>query len=261
MGYLFTIFILFYRSFCMSPLSEKALLNACRTLFGDELALSREFLWYLQPSGVRAAYRLRAKEAHPDLHQAASSQVQQRQTSCFQEINQAYDLLCAFFAERDKGNRAIQAESQPHAAAGGRTEPRPQRVPDRPLEFGHYLFCRGAISYRQLIDALVWQRRQRPTIGELALRFGWLKPDDVNRIGRDRGPYARFGERAIRLGLLTPTQVHMLLLHQRTLHRRIGRYFIEQGILSEKKIEALAGQLDDHNTRVTFRQNSAPGKR
>jgi len=244
----------------MSPLSEKALLNACRTLFGDELALTREFLWYLQPSGVKTAYRLRAKEAHPDLHQAASSQVQQRQTLWFQEINQAYDLLCSFFSEREQGNRAIQPEAQPHSPSGHRKETCSQVVPERPLEFGHYLFCRGAISYRQLIDALVWQRRQRPTIGELALRFGWLKAEEVTRIGRDRGPYARFGERAIRLGLLTPVQVHTLLLHQRTLHRRIGRYFIEQGILSEKRIEAFAGQLDEHNTRVTFRNHRSAGK-
>jgi len=239
----------------MSPLSETALLNACRTLFGEELSLTREFLWYLQPSGVKAAYRLRAKEAHPDLHHAAPQQVRSQQTRFFQEINQAYDLLCAFFSERDKGNRAIQeGQAQPHPPAGGWRDGGNAGVPERPLEFGHYLFSRGAINYRQLIDALVWQRRQRPTIGELAQRFGWLSAEDAQRIGRDRGPYARFGERAVRLGLLDSGQVRSLLMHQRTLHRRIGRYFIEQGILGEAEIESMAIQLDEHNTRVTFRR-------
>jgi len=240
----------------MSPLSETALLNACQTLFGDELELSREFLWYLQPSGVKSAYRLRAKEAHPDLHSAATPHLKQQQTACFQQINQAYDLLCAFFAEREKGNRTVQ-ETQPHAPAGRWKETADGSLPERPLEFGHYLFSRGIIAYRQLIDALVWQRRQRPTIGELAQRFGWLSADAASRIGRDRGPYARFGERAVRLGLLKPGQVRSLLLHQRTLHRRIGSYFIEQGILSEAEIERFASQLDEHNSRVTFRHPNA----
>jgi hypothetical protein len=240
----------------MSPLSETALINACRTLFGDELELSREFLWYLQPGGVKSAYRLRAKEAHPDLHSSAAPHVHQRQTACFQQINQAHDLLMAFFAEREKGNRTAQ-ESQPHPPAGRGQESQKNAIPERPLEFGHYLFSCGVIAYRQLIDALVWQRRQRPTIGELAQRFGWLTPEETARIGRDRGPYARFGERAIRLGLLTPAQARSLLLHQRTLHRRIGRYFIEQGILSEAEIERFAVQLDEHNSRVTFRNASS----
>lgn len=244
----------------MSPLSETALLNACRTLFGDELELTRDFLWYLQPSGAKSAYRLRAKEAHPDLHQDAPANIRQHQTSCFQEINQAYDLLRAFFAERDKGNRVIQPEVQPHPAAGGQRHSRSHVLPERPLEFGHYLYSRGAISYRQLIDALVWQRRQRPTIGELAQRFGWLTEEQTQSVGRDRGPYARFGERAVRLGLLAPGQVRSLLMHQRTLHRRIGRYFIEHGILSEAEIENYAVELDEHNTRVTFQRKDSAGR-
>lgn len=234
----------------MSPLTETTLLDACRTLFGDELSLNREFLWYLQPSGAKSAYRQRAKEAHPDRYSGVSPHRHRQQTACFQQLNRAYELLCAFFVEREQGNRAVQPP-QPSTTAAARAE---QRVPERPLEFGHYLFSCGAISYRQLIDALVWQRRQRPSIGELALRFGWLRPEGVARIGRERGPYARFGERAVRLGLLSAGQVQALLRHQRTLHRRIGVYFVEQRILTVTEVETYAQQLDAHNARVTFQR-------
>ena len=52
--------------------SEIALLNACRTLFGKEVNLSHEFLYYLQPSGAKTAFRNQAKAHHPDAHASSS---------------------------------------------------------------------------------------------------------------------------------------------------------------------------------------------
>jgi len=41
--------------------SEKAVFNACRTLFGKEVNLSRNFLNYLQPSGAKPPSAVRPK--------------------------------------------------------------------------------------------------------------------------------------------------------------------------------------------------------
>ncbi|NIR56370.1 MAG: hypothetical protein GWM98_20175 [Nitrospinaceae bacterium] len=123
------------------------------------------------------------------------------------------------------------------------------RIPERTLEFGHYLYHRGLITYTQLINALVWQRQQRPVLGELAINLGWLKKEDTLTVTRQRGPYARFGERAIRMGLLSPGQVKALILYQRTMQKKLGQYFVEKGILSAEEIEHLARKMDEHNSR------------
>lgn len=243
----------------MSPYTETTLLDACRTLFGDELLLSRDFLTYLQPTGVKAAYRLKAKEAHPDRFAGSSPSVRKQQTAFFQEVNRAYDLLRMFFQDRDQGiwqptQSAVRRSnnSRRHASP---TRKGSCRIPERPLEFGHYLYHRGLISYSQLINALVWQRQQRPLLGELAVNLGWLKKEDTLSVIRQRGPYARFGERAIRMGLLSPGQVKALILHQRTMHKKLGQYFVEKGILAAEEIEHLAHKLTEHNARVYNRRN------
>ena len=238
----------------MTTLSETSLIDACRTLFGDELLLSREFLTYLQPNGVKAAYRLKAKEAHPDRFAGSSPQVRKKQTAFFQEVNRAYDLLRSFFQERDQGRPTPFRQGNHSRPKAYRHAPASRkgscRIPERTLEFGHYLYHRGLITYSQLINALVWQRQQRPVLGELAVNLGWLNKEDTLTISRQRGPYARFGERAIRLGLLSPGQVKALILHQRTLHKRLGQYFVEKEILSSEEIEHLADKLAEHNARV-----------
>lgn len=242
----------------MSTTSETLLIDACRTLFGDELLLSREFLSYLQPTGVKAAYRLKAKEAHPDRFAGSSPHIRKQQTAFFQEVNRAYDLLRSFFQERDQGgplpfrqnsHSPPKAYRHPPAARKGSC-----RIPERSLEFGHYLYHRGLITYSQLINALVWQRQQRPVLGELAVHLGWLKKEDTLTITRQRGPYARFGERAIRMGLLSPGQVKALILHQRTMHKKLGQYFVEMGILAAEEIEHLAKKLAEHNARIFNRR-------
>lgn len=245
----------------MSNYSESTLMDACRTLFGDELLLSREFLTYLQPNGVKAAYRLKAKEAHPDRFAGSSPRIHKQQTAFFQEVNKAYDLLRSFFQERDQTGRQ-QPKSSGYKSA--KTKPRRHaqssqkksyRIPERSLEFGHYLYHRGLISYSQLINALVWQRQQRPVLGELAVNLGWLKKEDTLQVTRQRGPYARFGERAIRMGLLSPGQVKALILHQRTMHKKLGQYFVEKGLISSDEIEHFAQKHREHNSRAYNRKN------
>ena len=251
----------------MSPQTETALINACHTLFGKDLFISKDFLWYLQPAGLKAAYRQKAKEAHPDRFNNLAPHDRKQKTACFQEVNQAYDLLRSFFNERKTtyekpaprpAARKHSARKTAHSTPNHNAF---RRVPERTLEFGQYLYNRGLITYLQLIEALVWQRRQRPSIGQLAVNFGWLKSEDTDRVTRTRGTaYSRFGERAVHLGLLSSGQVQVLLRHQRNLHQKLGEYFIEHKVLSKDEVEHLAQKLAEHNQRI-FLRGSAPGKR
>src|SRR5512146_2156418 len=99
-------------------ISETEVVRACQTLFGEHVDISREFLYYVQPSGVKSAYRKKAKETHPDLFAGDPVHIQQKQTEMFRQILHAYDVLNVFFKQRADGAwRPRTARPRPFRAA------------------------------------------------------------------------------------------------------------------------------------------------
>jgi curved DNA-binding protein CbpA len=249
--------------------SETAIFNACRILFGQEVNLSREFLNYLQPSGAKTAFRNQAKAHHPDAHPSSSMQARRQQTERFREIRQAYDLINDFLEKRQKSQKVKPARRPSRATSyrDGRTtsrkkphSPRPATVPSIPLEFGMYAYYKGKVSYQQLIEALVWQRRQRPTLGAIAEKWGWLSEAKVAEVIVHRGHAVRFGRKAVELGYLKSHQVEALLQHQRSLQKRIGQYFIEKGLLTKEEADQISRNLTNHNQKLTRHAKSRLNK-
>lgn len=234
------------------PPAQYALFEACRTLFGDEVQLGPEFLDYLQPSGAKSAFRNQAKRHHPDRFAGATQDVRARQAERFREIRQAYNLLNDFLARRchqPRPSRSSVAPIRPQRPSPPATPGEKTPMPPLPMAFGTFAFHQGKIDYRDLIEALVWQRRQRPAIGTIACQWGWLSDTGVRRILGHRGHSIRFGQKAVELGLLSPLQVEALLLHQRTHQRRLGQYFIERGLMTAAEADELADHLARHNAR------------
>lgn len=232
------------------PCAETELLAACRILFGPGVRLSREFLHYLQPGGAKAAFRKKAKETHPDLGSGADPEETRRRAETFRELISANELICAFLQQRKEQPRPAQPRTPPSNRSGRSYNAESffrGRVPARPLEFGRYLYYRGLIPYPALIEAIAWQRGQRPAIGSIARRWGWLSESDIRQILRHPGLPDRFGATAVRLGLLKPFQVQTLLFYQRAQQKRIGRFFVERGFLSEAQLEHLLGDFQNHN--------------
>jgi len=124
-----------------------------------------------------------------------------------------------------------------------------------------YSFYEGKITYQQLIEALVWQRRQRPTLGAIAQKWGWLSEARVTQILGHRGQAVRFGKKAIELGVLKAHQVEALLTYQQSLQQRIGTYFVKQGWLSEDETDQISRQLKKHNHQVTLQVKNRAGAR
>jgi curved DNA-binding protein CbpA len=245
--------------------SETALFNACRTLFGKEVKLSQEFLNYLQPSGAKSAFRHQAKAHHPDAYAGSSSQICRQQSERFREIRQAYDLITDFLEKRQLRHRTISKPTSQTTAQRGRGSSYRQQqkpytrttsIPSIPLEFGMYSYYKGKVTYQQLIEALVWQRRQRPTLGALALKWGWLSEAKVEQILGHRGHAVRFGKKAVELGYLRSHQVDALLQHQRSLQHRIGQYFIDRGLLTEEDADKISQSLKNHNSQLGKRTRS-----
>ncbi len=258
----------------MNLFAEAEVYQACRMLFGAEMRLNRDFLRYLQPKGAKQAYRQRAKETHPDRFPADTPGHHRKRVQSFQDLKKAYDLILDFLNHRSTVTLPLREQSPSPVRRHGAT-PRYQQgptqsttgakdtyrgpMPNRPLEFGLYVYYRGLVPFRTLISALAWQRRQRPNLGEIALRWGWMKQGDIDAICRYRpygGHYKRFGERAIDLNLLNQRQLQTLLYYQRTQQRRLGEYFIEQGLLTSAQLQHLHQEQQAHN-----RQFSAPGHR
>jgi hypothetical protein len=128
------------------------------------------------------------------------------------------------------------------------------------LQIGQFLYYSGAVSWRQLIDALVWQRRQRPLIGQLALAWGLLTREQIHEVLRRRRQSGRyevpFAEFAMECGYLTASQHRSLCARASQRQLRLGRYFVEQGILNEEQLAEQLRAMRLHNWRVKRRAQS-----
>lgn len=72
---------------------------ACRVIFGDEVHISSDFVDYLQPSGLRDAYKRAAIQNHPD--RAAQSDISEVVLAQrFKRVCESYELLKSYLDER-----------------------------------------------------------------------------------------------------------------------------------------------------------------
>jgi hypothetical protein len=252
--------------------STSRLFHACQVLFGPDIDVSSDFLRYLQMPGLKAVYRKKALDTHPDraLTLATEPLVLAER---FREVHAAYRELSDYltapaplkFGMGGPLRKAAQDPS-PQAQAWKRDRTRgtdafresdhrfPRAaLPQRSLLFGQYIYYSGIISYRELIDALVWQKVQRPLLGRIGVRWKWLQEEDIRAILRRRQGGERFGEAALRGGYLTPENLTTMLGWQRLLQPRIGKFFVEKKILANTLVEVMAEKSRRHNRQFRHR--------
>ena len=85
--------------------AEQELYRACRIIFGPDLTVSREFLEYIQFSGVKSAFRKKAMETHPDRLTGHDELARKRSARMFHSVQQAYEKLMQYLEAREKGFR------------------------------------------------------------------------------------------------------------------------------------------------------------
>lgn len=129
----------------------------------------------------------------------------------------------------------------------------PRFVPRRRLKLAEFLYYTGRVPWPALVEAIAWQRRQRPALGSIAVDFGFLTPAEVSELLCRRLAAADFrvpfGEYAVREGYLTPYQLLAALGRQLRLQRPIGRFFVERGLVAEADLEAARRGMLSHNLR------------
>jgi len=281
--------------------AEQELYHACRIIFGAELTVSREFLEYIQPAGVKSAFRRRAMETHPDRMDGHDELTRKKSARMFHAVQQAYEKLLHYVDAREKGFRfhgVVRHGARASATGGcGPASPVPSRrgkgaaaapgfsgdsrarpgrksdgrfyqndgggkascaqllyqgaIPDRPLLFGHYLYYAGQVSWQSIIEALTWQRAQRPRLGEIAKERGWLNSEKVSLVlkGCLRSSLP-FGQQAVQQGLLTRSQLQALVFEQKRQHKKFGQFFVSEKILTPQQLQVLLFRFQRHNARL-----------
>ena len=251
--------------------SDVELFDACRTIFGSQVNISTEFLHYLQPIGVKSAYKKRALETHPDRAKQIGDSTRKLHEE-FRSVKHAYELLLSYM--ENKTRRIVsdpvfvgrhthghyqhsRQYKQPYCDQSQYQSQQHRRsavdhfyrgpIPRRNLMLGQYLYYAGRISWRMLIEAISWQRTLRPCIGQIAMQSGFLTQRDVVNILTERRIEERFGECAVRIGYITPIEQTTLVTRQSRQQRRIGEYFISQKLLSEDELASLADRHRMHN--------------
>ncbi len=230
-------------------------MDACRILF-PTAAVGREFLCRIEPEGLKSAYRNRVWECHPDA--CGEDADQARRTDLFRRSVEAYNLLAEYLRGRQRPRLPLR-RAAPIRKPVFRVEPIAPLpgeqyyqgpFPTIELKLGLYLYYCGVVSYQAVVRAMIWQRDQRPPLGDFARSWGWLDEADVAAILAATEIVGSFGERALALGLLTQSQLNLLLLHQRSMQRQLGCYFVEQGMMSELTLRQHLRGLARHNAQV-----------
>lgn len=262
--------------------SHRELIRSCHILFGLEVQATPAFLNYLQLSGIKTAFRQKAFATHPDIIARDCSLASNGSSHSFQDVKEAYDFLTGYIHRREKSSRlhkpygSASFTPQNFSASNGnrhdhfftdstrmsgknfppgsgfqnnRTRSFFQGTPPPyPLLFGRFLYYSGIISWFNISQALVWQKTQRPLVGELSRKMGWLTMLETMQILKN-GRNSQFGETAVQMGFLSEVQIRSILLRQKQLHKKIGSFFLEHDILTPEELQFLIVQQRLHNAR------------
>lgn len=255
--------------------APRDLLKACTVLFGTDVNASAHFLKYLQAPGLKAAYRKKAFESHPDRAMVLDEpelSLEER----FKEVKLAYEQLSAFIKNpwkyylndhTHRGGAQAGSIRKKQSTHGMRTHRKPGNndyksgfryigdhfwrgdLPKTKLLLGRFLYYSGVISMGSLVEAILWQKKQRPMVGSIAIRWNLLAGNDIRSILAGRKPGEKFCECALRCGYIKPHQLNLLLWRQRMLQPRIGSFFVNREILSLGEIEHFVAQMRRHNRK------------
>lgn len=253
-------------------LEQWEVLAAFRVLFPAFVGKEVSCVDSIQPAELKSAYRKQALSTHPDRFAACGEEVQRVYSERFIKVRHAYDTLTHYLNLREQGwkwtthpsndarsaaTTAARAPSHPSSAWAGGSSTAGQKqpgssfwqrsVPQRYLRFAEFLYFNRVIPWASYVNALVWQRRQRPRIGEIAQKWRWVSSGQIESILRMRRPGEKFGEALVRHGFITPFALDVLLRYQRKIQKPIGLYFVRHGLMSEWDVGRFLLEQRRHN--------------
>lgn len=238
-------------------ISKESLLDYYNVLFGNCTDLSYEALSEIQPSELKAAYRKKVFETHPDRSKIMGRDKYVMNQE-FIKAATAYEKLISVIENRnevvfnEKSNISHSTPKYYNSRDVFSDHYYNGPFPRRKLLIAQFLYYSGVISWKMLMNAISWQKRQRPPVGQIAVSWGMLSPIDIKIILQSRAIEGRFKDKfcdyALSKGYISLFERMALLGKQRSLQRPIGEYFTRvEEILSDKEIDLFLEKLWSHN--------------
>lgn len=242
------------------------ILDACNILFPSNPKICGEFVYFLEQSKLKEVYRKRVFEVHPDRAHILGL-TEHELTEQFKEINTAYNKLNEYILTNIQvpPKKSPLSENRREAATqyyrnfnrnwSNRRKETPEKtfkfnIPATELMLGQFLFYHHIITLETLFDAVIWQRKQRPSFGQIAMEWGILTHDDIRVILRKKNYRVKFGEYALQNGYITKFQYMAILGKQRQMQKPLGQYFVEKRILSSGDLEKYVAMQKKHNEAI-----------
>ncbi len=240
-------------------ISKTKLINDCCLLFDSKIFNYVFFVKGLSSIELKAAYKKKAFETHPDRATVLGKNrnVMDRH---FKQITTAYESLKSIVQGEIKCVVKDDAPKMRKTSFTNRHKTMKKRsssdyfhkgdIPERELPIGIFLYYSRLISWQTHLDALHWQRKQRPIIGKIALDWGILNPTEIHKILSERSYKDKFGEYALSNGFITYYQLLAIIGRQKSLQPLIGKYFIQERILGFSEMKKMINRQNNHNRNV-----------
>ena len=236
---------------------EKNILKAYEVLFAPGPDFSVEEINGLQLSSIKSAYRSMAFKFHPD--RAKTLGVSEHiLKDRFNELTHSYEKLYSFVQSKNSIFKPKKSFRE-HQNKQNRTNFRDQgKKPSSDvfsrqfgsrgkILIGQALFYSGMITLKALLEAITWQRDQRPKFGRIAVDMKILSSSEIISILKQIQFREKFGDCALRLGYINSFQHKAILSRQERMQRPICEYFIEKKILSSSELETMLSKQKIHN--------------
>jgi hypothetical protein len=222
--------------------------SALRILYGEDICASPAVLKNLHPDRLKAVFRQRALELHPD-RAIILGKSPDEMSEAFKDVKLAYELLLDLLGPSLEKTVFTHRSTSPKSGSPG-DHYWEAGIPEVHLLFGQFLYYAGLITFNNLVSAITWQRRQRPSFGKIARTWEYLSDDEIRAIISSRMSGEKIGDTATRLGYMNRFQRNTVLGFQKYLQRPIGGFFQEIRVLREDEIDYLVKLLRKHNTRI-----------
>ncbi|MCI4627047.1 MAG: hypothetical protein L3V56_13960 [Candidatus Magnetoovum sp. WYHC-5] len=93
----------------MNVINETDLFDACKVLFGSNVKIDQKFLQYIEPAGIKSAFRKKALVTHPDRYASFSEDIQRDYAEQFRMLTSAYERLTKYLKSRDNGTVRVKS--------------------------------------------------------------------------------------------------------------------------------------------------------
>ena len=234
-------------------LIRKEIEEAIDTLFGTDIfMISYDRIKQINPNRIKEQYRKKAKLTHPD--RAYLLGVDEKELNIeFKKLNDAYRFLISClnedmkpdiqnnpFREQNRDKKENSKQDYWNYYYNG-------VIPKRKLRFLEFLYYKRIINWKTLIGALVWQYKERPRFGEIAVELNYIANEDILSIIKNMKFREKFGDAALRLKYINNLQHNLILMRQKRYNLPIGQFFVKKHIFNEALLNKYLEFHKEHN--------------